>query len=79
MEKKIVNSLSDGLGGRQLLKQILQELTAVRQMAANQDSKEQIPLCSLAVIIDSVFFVFYLLTIIVFLSYMYVYWIYNAM
>lgn len=68
-------SQSDGPGGRQLLKQILWELKAVRQTVADGGSAGQTPLCTLAVLIDSVFFVFYLLTIIVFLSYMYVYWL----
>lgn len=74
--KKISASQMEGPGGRQLLKQILQELKAVRQMVASQE--EQTPLCGLAVIIDSVFFVFYFLTILIFLTYMYVNWIYKA-
>lgn len=45
-------------------------------MAANQEQKPS-P-CSLAVLIDSVFFVFYLFTIIVFLTVMYVDWIHLA-
>lgn len=45
-------------------------------MAANQEQKPSH--CSLAVLIDSVFFVFYLFTIIVFLTLMYVNWIYLA-
>lgn len=73
-EQKKVASQADGPGGRQLLKQILQEVKVVRQMAANLNQKPS--QCSLAVLIDSVFFVFYLLTIIVFLTYMYVHWIY---
>ncbi|XP_075897532.1 5-hydroxytryptamine receptor 3A [Nelusetta ayraudi] len=69
-------SQADAPGGRQLLKQILQEVKVVRQMAANQEQKPSH--CSLAVLIDSVFFVFYLFTIIVFLTYMYINWIYLA-
>lgn len=73
MEQKKGASQTDGPGGRQLLKQILQEVKVVRQMAANQGQKPSH--CSLAVLIDSVFFVFYLLTIIVLLIFMYVNWL----
>lgn len=45
-------------------------------MVANQDKKPSH--CSLAVLIDSVFFVAYLITITVFLALMYVNWIYMA-
>lgn len=76
MEQQKGASQADAPGGRQLLKQILQEVKVVRQMAANQEQKPSH--CSLAVLIDSVFFVFYLFTILVFLTYMYVNWIHLA-
>lgn len=78
VENKKGASQSDGPGGRQLLKQILWELKAVQQLVADQDSKEETPLCSLAAIIDSVFFLVYLSTIIVLLTYLYVFWIFAA-
>lgn len=73
VEQKKGASQTDGPGGRQLLKQILREVKVVRQMAANQAQKPSH--CSLAVLIDSVFFVFYLLTIIVLLIFMYMNWL----
>lgn len=66
----------DGPSGRQLLRQILAEVKALRQEAKGKDSGKpcQTFYKVVAEIIDSVFFVLYLLTVIVFLTYMYIEW-----
>ncbi|KAM6965964.1 5-hydroxytryptamine receptor 3A-like [Tautogolabrus adspersus] len=66
----------DGPNGLNLLKRILEEVKAARQQASRQEEEKIQPgfYKKLAEIIDHVFFVLYLLTIVAFLTYMYIVW-----
>lgn len=65
--------------GRDLLKLILEEVKAARQETGRQDKDKDKGKPGfykrLAEIIDSVFFVLYVFTIIIFLTYMYIVWV----
>lgn len=63
--------------GPNLLKQILEEVKAARQEAEGQDKDKRKPgrYLRVAKIIDSVFFTFYFVAVVVFLTYMNVVWI----
>ncbi|XP_023269556.1 5-hydroxytryptamine receptor 3A-like isoform X1 [Seriola lalandi dorsalis] len=71
-----LNSQSD----HNLLRLILEEVKAARQEAGSQDKDKRKPgrYKRLAEITDSVFFVLYLLTVIIFLIYMYILWCENC-
>lgn len=69
----------DGPSGHDLLKLILEEVKAARQEAEGQEKgdRKQEYYRRVAEIIDSVFFVLYFLTVVVFLAYMFKVWFQN--
>lgn len=66
----------DGLSGHDLLKQILEEVKAARKEVKREEADKAEPgyYRRVAEIIDSVFFVLYFLTIVIFLTIMYMMW-----
>ncbi|XP_060882658.1 5-hydroxytryptamine receptor 3A-like [Labrus mixtus] len=67
----------DGPNGLNMLKGILEEVKAARQQASRQEEDEEKKpggYKKIAEILDHLFFVFYLLTVVVFLAYMYIVW-----
>lgn len=65
----------DGSGGNQLLNQILQQVKAARQELNRQAESRPNCFYRVAQIVDMVFFVLYLATVVVFLLFMYVIWL----